>query len=79
MHVQGRFRRLTRSQKAEMSSLVMNVPYTKLSITEILLWSEDEQPYLEEIEYNPQQIIIWFVLAVLQHTYLDMRQNWFVP
>jgi hypothetical protein len=34
MQVKGRFGRLTRSQKVEMSSLVMNVPYTKLSITE---------------------------------------------
>ena len=33
MQVQGRLGRLTQSQKAEMS-LFMNVPYTKLSITE---------------------------------------------
>jgi hypothetical protein len=34
MQMQRQFGRLTRSQKAEMSALVINVPYTKMSITE---------------------------------------------
>jgi len=37
MHVQGGIRQLARFQKAAMSSLVMDVPYTKVSIKEQLV------------------------------------------